>query len=163
MYDMLKNMDPPLGFGAKCPNRLAYKKLIRMNMPVDDKGKVNFTTTLFALIRENLSIKVRAAEEMDQADEELRKTIMKIWPLQSKKMIDLLVPQKEELNAGKLTVGKIYAGLLILESWRSTRFGQIESAGVPVSLIAQTKRVLNSQQFNLIVKKKSLGFRRETP
>lgn len=35
------------------------------------------------------------AEEMDQADEELRKTIMKIWPLQSKKMIDLLVPQKE--------------------------------------------------------------------
>ena len=39
--------------------RLAYKKLIRMNMPVDNEGKVHFTTTLFALIRENLSIKVR--------------------------------------------------------------------------------------------------------
>ena len=26
---MLKNMDPPLGFGSKCPDRLAYKKLIR--------------------------------------------------------------------------------------------------------------------------------------
>ncbi|XP_023224867.1 voltage-dependent calcium channel type A subunit alpha-1-like [Centruroides sculpturatus] len=25
MYDMLKNMDPPLGFGNKCPYRLAYK------------------------------------------------------------------------------------------------------------------------------------------
>ncbi|KAJ8883093.1 hypothetical protein PR048_014932 [Dryococelus australis] len=62
MYDMLKNMDPPLGFGNKCPNRLAYKKLIRMNMPLDADGKVNFTTTLFALIRENLSIKVRAGE-----------------------------------------------------------------------------------------------------
>jgi hypothetical protein len=62
MYDMLKNMDPPLGFGNKCPNRLAYKKLIRMNMPVDDDGKVNFTTTLFALIRENLSIKVRSGK-----------------------------------------------------------------------------------------------------
>lgn len=59
MYDMLKNIDPPLGFGNKCPNRLAYKKLIRMNMPVDDDKKVNFTTTLFALIRENLSIKMR--------------------------------------------------------------------------------------------------------
>ena len=58
MYDMLKNMDPPLGFGSKCPDRLAYKKLIRMNMPVDNEGKVHFTTTLFALIRENLSIKV---------------------------------------------------------------------------------------------------------
>lgn len=30
------------------------------------------------------------------------------------------------LNAGKLTVGKIYAGLLILESWKSTKFGQVE-------------------------------------
>lgn len=57
---MLKNMDPPLGFGNKCPNRLAYKKLIRMNMPLDEEGKVNFTTTLFALIRENLNIKMRS-------------------------------------------------------------------------------------------------------
>lgn len=59
---MLKNIDPPLGFGNKCPNRLAYKKLIRMNMPVDEDKKVNFTTTLFALIRENLSIKMRAGK-----------------------------------------------------------------------------------------------------
>lgn len=62
MYDMLKNIDPPLGFGNKCPNRLAYKKLIRMNMPIDNDGKVNFTTTLFALIRENLSIKMRSGK-----------------------------------------------------------------------------------------------------
>lgn len=60
MYDMLKNIDPPLGFGNKCPNRLAYKKLIRMNMPLDADGRVNFTTTLFALIRENLNIKMRS-------------------------------------------------------------------------------------------------------
>ncbi|KAG6457071.1 hypothetical protein O3G_MSEX010098 [Manduca sexta] len=138
MYDMLKNMDPPLGFGNKCPNRLAYKKLIRMNMPLDDEGKVNFTTTLFALIRENLNIKMRSAEEMDQADEELRETITHIWPLQSKKMLDLLVPRNDVLNAGKLTVGKIYAGLLILESWKSTRFGQTEKQGVPVSSLALT-------------------------
>uniref|UniRef100_A0A182P080 Voltage-dependent calcium channel type A subunit alpha-1 n=1 Tax=Anopheles epiroticus TaxID=199890 RepID=A0A182P080_9DIPT len=133
MYDMLKNMDPPLGFGNKCPNRLAYKKLIRMNMPLDAEGKVAFTTTLFALIRENLNIKMRTAEEMDQADMELRHTISHIWPLQAKKMLDLLVPLNEELNAGKLTVGKIYAGLLILESWRNTKFGQVES-DLPVSV-----------------------------
>ncbi|CAB3257221.1 unnamed protein product [Arctia plantaginis] len=123
MYDMLKNMDPPLGFGNKCPNRLAYKKLIRMNMPLDEEGKVNFTTTLFALIRENLNIKMRSADEMDQADEELRETITHIWPLQAKKMLDLLVPRNDVLNAGKLTVGKIYAGLLILESWRAAQQG----------------------------------------
>lgn len=62
MYDMLKNIDPPLGFGNKCPNRLAYKKLIRMNMPLDADGRVNFTTTLFALIRENLNIKMRSGK-----------------------------------------------------------------------------------------------------
>lgn len=131
MYDMLKNIDPPLGFGNKCPNRLAYKKLIRMNMPVDQDGKVQFTTTLFALIRENLSIKMRCgtyitfrigtgvpcanvrrirlrrfgvlilftvvclAEEMDQADEELRETIRHIWPLQARKILDLLIPKSD--------------------------------------------------------------------
>ncbi|XP_033240507.1 voltage-dependent calcium channel type A subunit alpha-1 isoform X20 [Drosophila pseudoobscura] len=130
MYDMLKNMDPPLGFGNKCPNRLAYKKLIRMNMPLDDELRVQFTTTLFALIRENLSIKMRAPEEMDQADMELRETITNIWPLQAKKMLNLLVPPLDQLNKGKLSVGKIYAGFLILESWRNTRFGQIDS-GMP--------------------------------
>ena len=95
MYDMLKNMDPPLGFGSKCPDRLAFKKLIRMNMPIDDEGMVHFTTTLFALIRENLSIKMRAAEEMDQADFELRQTIIKVWPYEGKEKIDLLVPPRE--------------------------------------------------------------------
>lgn len=71
---------------------------------------------------------------MDQADDELRVTIQHIWPLQAKKMLDLLIPRNNCLNSGKLTVGKIYAGLLILESWRNTRFGQIDS-GLPVSLL----------------------------
>lgn len=74
------------------------------------------------------------AEEMDQADEELKHTIMNIWPLEAKNMVDLLVPPKDQLNNGKLTVGKIYAGLLILESWRSTRFGQLEPTGATVSV-----------------------------
>ncbi|KAJ8968302.1 hypothetical protein NQ317_013709 [Molorchus minor] len=97
---------PPLGFGNKCPNRLAYKKLIRMNMPVDEEGKVNFTTTLFALIRENLNIKMRSAEEMDQADDELKETIKTIWPLQAKSMVDLLVPPCDQLNTGKADGGQ---------------------------------------------------------
>ncbi|XP_047501335.1 voltage-dependent calcium channel type A subunit alpha-1-like isoform X8 [Penaeus chinensis] len=129
MYDMLRNMDPPLGFGNKCPYRLAYKKLIRMNMPLDDEGKVHFTTTLFALIRENLCIKMRPAEEMDQADLELRATIKKLWPLQAKKNLDFIVPPDDELKYEKLTVGKIYGALLILENWRTTRFGQIQPTG----------------------------------
>lgn len=76
-----------------------------------------------------------AADEMDQADSELKETISHIWPLQAKKMIDLLVPRSDELNAGKLSVGKIYAGLLILESWRNTKFGQLETDGQVSSII----------------------------
>jgi hypothetical protein len=30
-----------------------------MNMPIDDKRQVHFTTTLFALIRESLGVKMR--------------------------------------------------------------------------------------------------------
>jgi len=41
----------------------------------------------------------------------------------------------EELNVGKLTVGKIYGGLLILENWKATRFGQIEPSASMVRLI----------------------------
>lgn len=64
---------------------------------------------------------------MDRADAELRETIKNIWPLQAEKMVDLLVPPNDFLNSGKMTVGKVYAGLLILESWKSTRFGQTGS------------------------------------
>jgi hypothetical protein len=35
------------------------------------------------------------ADEMDQADDELRGTIRNIWPLQAKKMLDLLIPRNE--------------------------------------------------------------------
>ena len=41
---MLRNIDPPLGFGKKCPERMSYKKLIRMNMPMDKEGKVRSRT-----------------------------------------------------------------------------------------------------------------------
>lgn len=77
------------------------------------------------------SIVLFLAEEMDQADEELRETIQMIWPFQAKKMLDLLIPRSERLNKINLTVGKVYGGLLILESWRNSRFGQLES-GIPV-------------------------------
>ena len=68
---------------------MAGQKLIRMNMPVDGEGRVNFTSTLFALIRENLSIKMRSAEEMDQANVELRETIEKVWSVAGLSLIHI--------------------------------------------------------------------------
>uniref|UniRef100_A0A8D9A5M4 Voltage-dependent L-type calcium channel subunit alpha n=1 Tax=Cacopsylla melanoneura TaxID=428564 RepID=A0A8D9A5M4_9HEMI len=144
--EMLRNIEPPLGFGSKCPDRLAAKKLIRMNMPLDEDQSVQFTTTMFALIRENLSIKMRCADEMDQADEELRDTIRLIWPIESKKMLNLLLPNKSELPKPVLTVGKIYAGMLILDGWRTTRFGKIQTGDVQQNLELTDVVVSNSRR-----------------
>ncbi|KAK3783093.1 hypothetical protein RRG08_054985 [Elysia crispata] len=124
MYEMLKTMEPPVGFGKKCPYKLAYRKLIRMNMPVAEDGTVHFTTTLFALIRECLIIKMGPAEIMDRRDEEMRETIRKLWPVKGKKMMDKLMPPNEELDEGKMSVGKIYAGLLISENWKAYKASQ---------------------------------------
>lgn len=90
---------------------------------------------------------------MDQADEELRQTIQMIWPYQAKKMLELLVPPNGKLNQNNLSVGKIYAGLLILESWRNTRFGQIDS-GIPVSVrFACAQNILVIIKLNQMVMK----------
>jgi voltage-dependent calcium channel N type alpha-1B len=94
---MLLNNEPPMGFGNKCPKILAYRRLIRMNMPVDNEGNVHFTTTLFALIRESLKIKTLNIQdvddsEMDRADDDLREVIRKLWPFQDIKQIQLALP-----------------------------------------------------------------------
>lgn len=126
MYEMLKNIEPPVGFGKKCPIKFAYRKLIRMNMPVASDNTVHFTTTLFALIRESLTIKMGPVEEMDKLDDDLRELIRKMWPVQArkKKLLNLLVPPNGELNDNHMTVGKIYVGLIIAENWRAYKSSQ---------------------------------------
>ncbi len=64
-----------------------------MNMPIDEEGRVHFTTTLFALVRVNLQIFMRSMDEMDQADHELRAAIARTWPFTKRDgKLDLLVP-----------------------------------------------------------------------
>ncbi|BHF59845.1 hypothetical protein SprV_0100280600 [Sparganum proliferum] len=137
MYEMLRNMEPPVGFGKKCPYRLAYRKLIRMNMPVDENGMVHFTTTLFALIRESLGIKIGPTEVMDQRDNELRYCLCRLWPVQAKRMLNILVPPDSELTYYKMTVGKIYAGLLILENHRLEKQPQCKDQSKSADLLAR--------------------------
>ena len=40
--------------------------------------------------------------------------------------VELLVPTTPAIGRGKLTVGKIYGGLLILENWKQTKFGTVD-------------------------------------
>lgn len=144
MYEMLKNIEPPVGFGKKCPIKFAYRKLIRMNMPVASDNTVHFTTTLFALIRESLSIKMGPVEEMDKLDDELRELIRKMWPVQArkKKLLNLLVPPNSELNDNHMTVGKIYVGLIIAENWRAYKSSQSKMNNLKMRPQSFFKRML---------------------
>ena len=91
-----------------------------MNMPVDDDMSVHFTSTLMALIRTALEVKIArgqneypktlqthihcdvklikshflspGGEDRNQMDLDLQKEIGVIWPHLSQKTLDLLVP-----------------------------------------------------------------------
>uniref|UniRef100_A0A8D3CP06 Voltage-dependent N-type calcium channel subunit alpha n=1 Tax=Scophthalmus maximus TaxID=52904 RepID=A0A8D3CP06_SCOMX len=62
MYNLLRIISPPLGLGKNCPNRVAYKRLVKMNMPIADDNTVHFTSTLMALIRTALEIKLASGQ-----------------------------------------------------------------------------------------------------
>lgn len=50
---------------------------------------------------------------MDEADEELRQTLRKIWPLKAKKnLIDLVVPPNHELCFQVRNITNIYTDFL---------------------------------------------------
>ncbi|KAF3846513.1 hypothetical protein F7725_003591 [Dissostichus mawsoni] len=83
---MLRQMCPPLGLGKRCPARVAYKRLLRMDLPVADDNTVHFNSTLMALIRTALDIKIAKGAE-----------------------------------ATDLTVGKIYAAMMIMEYYRQSK------------------------------------------
>ncbi|XP_041983604.1 muscle calcium channel subunit alpha-1-like isoform X3 [Aricia agestis] len=54
---LLRKISPPLGFGKLCPHRVACKRLVSMNMPLNSDGTVLFNATLFAVVRTSLKIK----------------------------------------------------------------------------------------------------------
>uniref|UniRef100_A0A452THY8 Voltage-dependent P/Q-type calcium channel subunit alpha-1A n=1 Tax=Ursus maritimus TaxID=29073 RepID=A0A452THY8_URSMA len=92
MYSLLRVISPPLGLGKKCPHRVACKRLLRMDLPVADDNTVHFNSTLMALIRTALDIKIaKGKADKQQMDAELRKEMMAIWPNLSQKTLDLLV------------------------------------------------------------------------
>ncbi|XP_035387099.1 voltage-dependent P/Q-type calcium channel subunit alpha-1A isoform X9 [Electrophorus electricus] len=129
MYSLLRVIDPPLGLGKKCPHRVACKRLLRMDLPVADDNTVHFNSTLMALIRTALDIKIAKGGEggvdKHQMDAELRKEMMAIWPNLSQKSLDLLVtPHKA---ATDLTVGKIYAAMMIMEYYRQSKIKRMEA------------------------------------
>ncbi|XP_039270704.2 voltage-dependent L-type calcium channel subunit alpha-1D-like isoform X2 [Styela clava] len=113
---LLRHIQPPLGFGKLCPQRMACRKLVSMNMPLNSDGTVMFNATLFALVR--TSLKIKSEGNIDQANEELRAVIKKIWKRTSIKLLDQVVPPA---GNDEVTVGKFYATYLIQDYFRKFR------------------------------------------
>uniref|UniRef100_A0A8C0FU85 Voltage-dependent N-type calcium channel subunit alpha n=1 Tax=Bubo bubo TaxID=30461 RepID=A0A8C0FU85_BUBBB len=153
MYEMLRHMSPPLGLGKKCPARVAYKRLVRMNMPISPEDlTVHFTSTLMALIRTALEIKLASGGvKQHQCDAELRKEISLVWPNLSQKTLDLLVPPHKP---DEMTVGKVYAALMIFDFYKQNKNSREQvhqpSGGLcqpgPVSLFHPLKATLEQTQ-----------------
>ncbi|XP_066883477.1 voltage-dependent L-type calcium channel subunit alpha-1S isoform X2 [Kogia breviceps] len=121
---LLRRIQPPLGFGKFCPHRVACKRLVGMNMPLNSDGTVTFNATLFALVRTALKIKTEG--NFEQANEELRAIIKKIWKRTSMKLLDQVIPP---IGDDEVTVGKFYATFLIQEHFRKFMRRQEEYYG----------------------------------
>ncbi|XP_027952883.1 voltage-dependent N-type calcium channel subunit alpha-1B-like isoform X2 [Eumetopias jubatus] len=153
MFEMLKHMSPPLGLGEKCHARVAYKRLVRMNMPISNEDMtVHFTSTLMALIRTALEIELApAGTKQHQCDAELRKEISSVWANLPQKTLELLVPPHKP---DEMTVGKVYAALMILDFYKQNKTprdqihqatGGLSQMG-PVSLFHPLKATLEQTQ-----------------
>ncbi|KAG5282161.1 hypothetical protein AALO_G00052880 [Alosa alosa] len=121
---LLRRIQPPLGFGKFCPHRAACKRLIGMNMPLNSDGTVTFNATLFSLVRTALYIKTEG--NFEQANEELRAIIKKIWKRTSMKLLDQVIPP---MGDDEVTVGKFYATFLLQEHFRKFMKQQEELYG----------------------------------
>uniref|UniRef100_A0A8C7TTG3 Voltage-dependent L-type calcium channel subunit alpha n=1 Tax=Oncorhynchus mykiss TaxID=8022 RepID=A0A8C7TTG3_ONCMY len=121
---LLRRIQPPLGFGKFCPHRVACKRLVSMNMPLNSDGTVTFNATLFALVRTALKIKTEG--NFEKANEELRAIIKKIWKRTSMKLLDQVIPP---IGDDEVTVGKFYATFLIQDYFRKLKKRQEEYYG----------------------------------
>ncbi|XP_043347324.1 voltage-dependent R-type calcium channel subunit alpha-1E isoform X8 [Dermochelys coriacea] len=163
MYKLVRVISPPLGLGKNCPYRVACKRLVLMNMPVAEDMTVHFTSTLMALIRTALDIKIaKGGADWQQLDSELQKEILAIWPHLSQKMLDVLVPLPKTSD---LTVGKIYAAMMIMDYYKQSKakkqkqqleeqknapmFQRMEPSSLPPEILSNAKALPYVQQDTL--------------
>ncbi|XP_070615693.1 LOW QUALITY PROTEIN: voltage-dependent N-type calcium channel subunit alpha-1B [Erythrolamprus reginae] len=155
MYEMLRHMSPPLGLGKNCPARIAYKRLVRMNMPIsNDDLSVRFTSTLMALIRTALDIKLASGMLQHQCDAELRKEISVVWPnLSLQNLGSVSAPHKPEA----MTVGKVYAALMIFDFYKQNKNTRDPSHSGPGGL-CQTGTVSLFNPLKVALEQSQTGF-----
>uniref|UniRef100_A0A8C0JZW3 Voltage-dependent P/Q-type calcium channel subunit alpha n=1 Tax=Canis lupus dingo TaxID=286419 RepID=A0A8C0JZW3_CANLU len=117
MYSLLRVISPPLGLGKKCPHRVACKELLAFQLP-QRLADAQAGSQAFSCAH------VAGGADKQQMDAELRKEMMAIWPNLSQKTLDLLVTPHKSTD---LTVGKIYAAMMIMEYYRQSKAKKLQA------------------------------------
>ncbi|XP_066994947.2 muscle calcium channel subunit alpha-1-like [Anabrus simplex] len=116
LLDLVRDISPPLGFGKLCPYRLSCRRLVAMNMPMNDDGTVSFNATLFALVR--TSLRIKTGGNINLANAELRTVIKQIWKERRLNMLDQVLPAQ---YSGEMTIGKLFATIIIQDYFKRFR------------------------------------------
>ncbi|CAF1608100.1 unnamed protein product [Didymodactylos carnosus] len=154
LINLLRKINPPLGFGKLCPDRLVYKKLCSMSIPSNnDDDTVPFNAVLFALVRNALKINV------DQSNEKLRVVIKKQWQDTSDELLNTILPLSLERDSteNRVTMRQFYATCLLQDYFRRYRRRKAEQANL--SRLASSKKFHSRLSIKLrqLQRQKKLG------
>eukprot|EP00794_Sanderia_malayensis_P006128 gene6128-6833_t len=114
--NLLKQLAPPLGLGTKCPRVAIYKRMIRMNMVLHEDDTVDFSGTLFHLVRTGMNI-CTEENNLRMNDAKIRQLLRRVWPNITKKTMDRVVPKRKKEQERK-TLARVYTSKLIYEHYK---------------------------------------------
>ena len=117
--NLLRQLDPPLGLGTKCPRVVVYKRMVRMNMVLYEDDKVDFNGTLFHLVRTGMNICIDD-NNLKTNDIKIRQLMKRVWPFITKKTMDRVVPKRKK-QWEKRTLARVYGAKLIYENYKTLK------------------------------------------
>lgn len=87
LIKVLKALDPPLGLGPHAPTTVVHSTLMRMDLPMDSEGRLEFRATLMALVR-------LRKEVLPTVPQPLLKRLVRAWfPVIPAEEIDQALPE----------------------------------------------------------------------
>ncbi|XP_061188059.1 probable voltage-dependent N-type calcium channel subunit alpha-1B [Saccostrea echinata] len=132
LEDFVKSMEPPLGFGSRCPKRQVYLFLMRMNLKLtrsetDGSLYVNFSNVMFGLVR--LALGLHNDQWKNENYAALRSTIKKQLKVDEDRL-NLMIPDSQpEIGLREY---------IVIKKWK--KFSQRE---MPLSENAPRKRLFS--------------------
>lgn len=124
--NLLRQLDPPLGLGTKCPRVVVYKRMVRMNMVLYEDDTVDFNGTLFHLVRTGMGICIDD-NNLKTNDIKVRQLMKRVWPFITKKTMDRVVPKRKK-QWERRTLARVYGAKLIYENYKHLKKVQRSNA-----------------------------------